>query len=149
LRWTIFIGGLIPLLIYTLWELVALGILPVEGRFGIREGYLEGSNGATLLADYLKSPSISWIARLFSIFAIVTSFLGVALSLNDFLADGFKIKKDRKGKILLYALTFLPPLFVVLYEPSIFISALIYAGAFGVVLLLGILPILMVWRSRY
>lgn len=149
LRWTILIGSVIPLLVYVVWELIALGILPLEGPDGLISGYAEGANGATLLADYLNRPFISWIARLFSLFAIVTSFLGVALSLNDFLADGFKIKKTRPGRLLLYAMTFLPPLVIALSDPRAFLKALEYAGAFGVVLLLGLLPAWMVWRGRY
>ncbi|MCE5319308.1 MAG: tyrosine transporter [Parachlamydia sp.] len=149
LRWAILIGSLIPLLVYIVWELIALGILPLGGKDGLISGYETGANGATLLADYLNRPSVSWIARFFSLFAIVTSFLGVSLSLNDFLADGFKIKKTRPGRILLYAMTFFPPLVIALSDPRAFLSALEYAGAFGVVLLLGLLPALMVWRGRY
>lgn len=149
LRWSILIGSLVPLIVYIVWEMVALGILPLEGTNGLNSGYQNGSNGATLLADFLKNPSVVWIARLFSLFAIVTSFLGVSLSLNDFLADGFKIKKTRPGRLLLYAMTFLPPLTIALYDPRAFLSALEYAGAFGVVILLGLLPALMVWRGRY
>ncbi len=149
LRWSILIGSLIPLVVYIVWELIALGILPLEGKYGIVNGYNQGANGATLLADFLNIPSIAWIARLFSIFAIVTSFLGVSLSLNDFLADGFKIEKNRPGRILLYAMTFLPPLLISLVDPGAFLKALEFAGAFGVVILLGLMPALMVWRGRY
>lgn len=149
LRLAILVGSLIPLLVYIVWELITLGILPLAGKNGLISGYAQGANGATLLADYLQRPFVSWIARLFSLFAIVTSFLGVALSLNDFLADGFKIKKTRPGRLLLYGLTFFPPLAIALSDPRAFLKALEYAGAFGVVLLLGLLPALMVWRGRY
>ena len=46
-------------------------------------------------------------------------------------------------------MTFVPPLLFTLTDPRAFLSALEYAGAFGVVTLLGLLPALMVWSGRY
>lgn len=149
LKKVIIIGSAIPLFVYISWEFLALGIIPIEGENGILSGYIKGSNGAHLLTAFLGHSAIAMISRFFSFFAIVTSFLGVSLSLSDFLADGFKIEKTRKGRSLLYVLTFLPPLFITLTDPRAFLSALEYAGAFGVVTLLGFFPALMVWRGRY
>lgn len=149
IRKVIWIGSAIPLVVYIIWELITLGIIPLFGKAGLAQGYQEGLDGATLLALYLQKTEISQIAAFFSLFAIVTSFLGVSLSLRDFLADGLKIKKDTKGRIILYLLTFGPPLLLTLTDPRAFLNALEYAGAFGVVTLLGILPVLMVWSGRY
>lgn len=149
LKKVILIGSLIPLLVYISWEFLALGIIPITGENGIQEGYAKGSNGAHLITAFLGHSAIAAIATFFSFFAIITSFLGVALSLFDFLADGLSIKKNRPGRILLYILTFLPPLIISLIDPRAFLSALEYAGAFGVVTLLGLLPALMVWSGRY
>lgn len=149
LRLVILIGSLIPLLVYIVWEWLALGIVPVGGPNGLAAGYQAGSNGAALLSIALGHSQLALIARLFSFFAIITSFLGVAVSLSDFLADGFKIPKTPTGRLLLYALTFLPPLALTLTDPRAFLDALEYAGAFGVVTLLGLLPVLMVWKGRY
>lgn len=149
LKKVIWIGSAIPLLVYIVWEFLTLGIIPIEGKHGIWEGYVKGSNGANLLASFLKHSRIAIVARFFSFFAIVTSFLGVSLSLFDFLADGLKIRKTRRGRALLYVVTFLPPLLIALSDPRAFLSALEYAGAFGVVTLLGLLPALMVWSGRY
>jgi len=143
------IGSLIPLLTYVAWEVVILGIVPVEGAYGLLEGYTRGLDGAQLLSVILNDSWISMLILLFSFFAIVTSFLGVSLSLTDFLADGLKIKRTLYGKTLLYALTFLPPLIFSLADPRAFFSALEIAGAYGVVILLGLIPALMVWRGRY
>lgn len=149
LKKVILIGSAIPLIVYLCWEYLALGIITVQGENGIREGYFKGSNGAHLLTVFLGHSAIAMIARFFSFFAIVTSFLGVSLSLSDFLADGLHIKKTRGGRFLLYLLTFLPPLLFTLTDPRAFLSALEYAGAFGVVVLLGLFPALMVWSGRY
>lgn len=148
-RRAILIGSLIPLVVYVLWETITLGIVPLEGPGGLLMGYQEGGNAAALLGDVLKQPSLSLLVRAFSFFAIVTSFLGVSLSLRDFLADGLKIEKSRRGRLTLAFLTFLPPLLISLSYPRAFLSALEYAGAYGVLALLALLPACMVWRGRY
>lgn len=149
LKKAIFIGSAIPLLVYIVWELLTLGVIPLDGANGLNEGFKEGSNAANLLSAILGNSLISLLARFFSFFAIVTSFLGVSLSLSHFLADGFKIKETKGGDILVYILTFLPPLVFTLTDPRAFLSALEFAGAFGVIILLGLLPALMVWSGRY
>lgn len=145
LKRIIFIGSAIPLVVYLIWELIVLGIVPLNT---LAEGYRLGSNGAHLLTETLGQGPLSLTARFFSFFAIVTSFLGVSLSLADFLADGFRIEKSPVGKWIICFLTFGPPLLFVIADPRAFLSALEYAGAFGVVLLLGLMPALMVWRGR-
>lgn len=145
----IFFGSMIPLLVYCIWEALALGIIPLQGEYSIMQGYQTGMDGTRLLSGTLQQPSISVIAKFLSFFAIVTSFLGVSLSLTDFLADGLGIKKNQAGKLLLYALTFFPPLFFAYTCPRAFLTALEYAGAYGVMALLGLLPGLMVWQGRY
>jgi len=149
IRKAILIGSIIPLIIYIIWEGMTLGVIPLMSEHGLAEGYVQGLDGATLMSLYLGENQISQIAAFFSLFAIVTSFLGVSLSLRDFLADGLKIRKDTQGRLTLYLLTFGPPLVLALTDPRAFLNALEYAGAFGVVTLLGVLPVLMVWKGRY
>lgn len=148
LKKAILIGSFIPLLVYVIWEFLTLGIIPIQGANGVVEGYREGANGVNLLAAFLGHSALAMIARFFSFFAIVTSFLGVSLSLSHFLEDAFKIKSVRKERIMVYLMTFLPPLAITLLDPRAFLSALEYAGAFGVVTILALVPALMVWRGR-
>lgn len=78
---------------------------------------------------------------------MLTAFFGVSLGLFDFLADGLNLRKNgSQGKCTL-ALTFLPPLAVVLIKPCIYLQALGYAGGCCVVLLL-LLPAIMAGRGR-
>jgi tyrosine-specific transport protein len=146
LRTVILVGSVAPLVIYILWNFLALGIIPLDE---LTKGYAEGLDGATLLSQLLGRSDLALVASFFSLFAIVTSFLGVSLSLRDFLADGLNISKTHQGRALLYVLTFAPPLALALTDPRAFLHALEYAGAFGVVTLLAILPIMMVWKGRY
>lgn len=149
LKFVIIVGSIIPLIVYLIWVVLILGILPLEGQHGLLNGYEQGIDGAQLLSAHMNSHWLSTVASFFSFFAIVTSFLGVSLSLSDFLADGLKIKKTRTGRFGLYLLTFVPPVVFTLTDPRAFFTALEYAGAFGVIVLLGLLPALMVWRGRY
>lgn len=146
LKSSIFFGSLIPLLIYLMWEWIILGIVPLS--------YLQDSlNKGDVATEALKNVvGMSWIleaAQAFAFFAIVTSFLSVALSFMDFLSDGLKIKKTTRGKALLSFLVLMPPFLCALADPTIFFFALKIAGGFGAVILFGILPALMVWNGRY
>jgi len=149
LKTTILIGSIIPVIVYILWEALSLGVIPLQGEHSIVSGYQKGTNGAQLISSILDNTTIAVVARCFAFFAIVTSFIGVSLSLSDFLADGLKIKKTRLGRLVLCLLTFVPPALIALIDPRAFLTALEYAGAFGVIVLLVLLPSLMVWRGRY
>ncbi len=52
-------------------------------------------------------------------------------------------------RLQIAALTFGPPAVIALGYPALFIKALIFAGGIGCSLLLGLLPILMVYSARY
>lgn len=149
IRKAILIGSFIPVIAYAIWEWLILGIIPLHGPNGLKEALAQGQNAVQPLKYFIESPLIYWLGLAFAFFALVTSFLGVTLGLRDFLADGLSIEKDFKGKILLSLLILIPPLFIAVSYPNIFLIALDYAGGFGCALLLGLLPILMVWSGRY
>lgn len=149
LRLTVILGGLIPLTIYILWEWLILGIIPANTSHNFAEIMDKGNMATDLLMDTVGSLWVVDATQFFALFAILTSFLGNSLSFVDFLADGLSIKKDVKGKALLSALVILPPFILSFIYPKIFLIALNAAGAFGAVILFGILPALMVWMGRY
>jgi tyrosine-specific transport protein len=146
MRLSIILGSAIPLVGYLIWEWIILGIIP-------HEEFATALEQGNMITHTLKSVvGRAWIADImeyFAFFAIVTSFLGVALSFVDFLADGLHIKKNRNGKVIVCFLALGPPLFFSILYPKIFIEALNYAGGFGAVILFGVLPALMVWVGRY
>jgi len=144
LKWTIVIGSTIPLIIYFLWQLLVLGVVPLDM---LTKAWVEGEPATAPLAQILESRWLSIGAQCFSFFAIVTSFLGVALSLSDFLVDGFRIKKTWEGRLLAWGLTFMPPLFFVYTYQRGFYIALQHAGAL-VAILLGFLPAAMAWKLK-
>jgi tyrosine-specific transport protein len=151
LRLAILIGSLIPLCCYLLWVAVVLGRLPWQGEHGLL-AISQSDHAVSILTESIVEFShnqwVTTIVRIFTSLCVTTSFLAVALSLSDFLADGLSLQKKGQGKIVIFICTFIPPLVIVLFYPSIFMNALSYAGTFCAILLL-LIPALMVWKGRY
>lgn len=145
------LGSLIPLLCYVVWEFFLVSLLPFSGEhslLAIAKSEHPVANLIDTLNAYLQVSGVGADVGSFSFFALSTSFLGVALSLMDFLADGLHMRKDMFGRLLLLVMTIVPPLLFALYFPHGFVLALGYAGVF-VAILYGVLPVLMVWKARY
>jgi tyrosine-specific transport protein len=144
LRLAIIWGSVIPIIIYLFWQVIVLGTVPQEL---LSKAWLSGMAATEPLALALRNPFIAKAALFFSFFAIVTSFLGVSLSLSDFLTDGLKIKKTWEGRLVAFCLTFVPPIIFVFTYGRGFYLALQYAGEI-VAVLLGILPAIMAYRLK-
>ena len=147
LRIAIVAGSAITLVGYILWQLSTHGVLSQSEFTQILKenptlyGLIEASRHIT------GSEIIASAVQLFSALALVTSFLGVALGLfdctEDMLRKGLHINA---GRLLLGAITFLPPVLFAYFYPD-FIAALSYAGqmfAFFAV----VLPVGLVWKAR-
>lgn len=148
LRLAILGGSCLALVVYLVWEWLILGLVPT-GNEGFERVVDEGNMATEILEKAVGALWVVNVAQYFAFFAIVTSFLGNSLSFVDFLSDGLKIKKDAVGKFWLCLMVIVPPFLLALAYPRIFLAALNYAGAFGAVILFGILPALMVWAGRY
>ncbi|MDQ8039539.1 MAG: aromatic amino acid transport family protein [Rickettsiella sp.] len=151
LRKAILIGSLVPLICYTLWELAIMGVIPAQGKLSLMAMLHSSHSTSDLLISLnqlLHKPLINFLAKTFMAICLATSFLGVALSLFDFLSDGLSLKKTGLGKLILYIVTFLPPLIIAIRYPNAFIMALSYAGILCVILLI-LLPTMMAWSGRY
>lgn len=147
---TAVIGGTITaFVIYGIWQWLILGIVPVEGSNGLSEALIRGEPATQFLREHVKSRWVCVIAEYFAFFAIVTSFLGIALGLFDFLSDGLKIKKAGNGKILLGLLIVVPTIIFATQYERVFLVALETSGGFGDTILNGLIPVLMVWLGRY
>lgn len=148
-RLTIILGGLFALVIYLIWQIIVLGIVPLEGESGILATLKAGGEASQSLVGILKSNWVSYCATFLAFFAILTSFLAQALSHTHFLADGLKLKNKKHEDLFLVLLTLVPPLFLAILYPHIFLEALNFAGGICAVILFGIMPVMMVWIGRY
>jgi len=146
LKRVIFLGSLLPLVVYLFWQGILLGIVPVEAF----SGAVDKGEMATVLLK--RVTGIGWVvsaAEYFAFFALMTTFIGVALSLVDFLSDGLSMKKNKKNQLILVAMALLPPFLCSVVNPYLFLRALKVAGGLGVMTLFGVIPALMVWQGRY
>ena len=137
---------MIPLIVYLVWQWLALGTVSPLIMEGVRAS---GGTAATALALVATSKSVALFAQCFAFFAIVTSLLGVAFSMIDFLADAWKVSATGRRRFFLTLLTFLPPFIFSLCDPAVFITALQVAGGLGESTLNGLIPIAFLWVGRY
>jgi len=148
-RLAIILGTSIPLVVYLIWELLILGIVPAEGPNGLIVAAKNGWNAVMPLKELVKSPILFAVGKAFAFFTMTTSYIALALAYLDFLADGLKVKKKGLKKIFLCLAVFVPPTLIAMIYPHIFIIALSYAGGFSCAILFGLFPPVMVWVGRY
>lgn len=142
------LGTLIPLVLYLGWNFMILGSIPETQLVAIWFNGQPAVDLPRVLNLMLENHLISSIASLLTFFAIATSFIGVAMSLFDFLCDGLPHLLHRLGRPMIAAITFIPPIVMDLFYPNLFLATLGYASIF-VAILLGLLPVAMVWHGRY
>lgn len=146
IRLAIWIGSTIPLVVYLIWEILILGILPHDA---LSEAAIKEQNAVEPLKSFVDSPALNGIAIAFAFFAMTTSFVPLALSFFDFMADGLRVKKTGVSKIALVVAIFAVPWVIALLYPNVFLTALGYAGGISCAFLFGLMPPLMAWICRY
>ncbi len=149
IKQAIIIGSLFTLIIYIFWQVIALGILPISGKYGILQSYTDGMDAAQSIKNYVNSIWIGTFATILAFFAMLTSFLIQTLTLVHFLGDGMNIQRQKRENAYLCLIALAPPLIFAIIDPTIFYSALSFAGGICAVTIFGIIPVLMVWRGRY
>jgi tyrosine-specific transport protein len=143
LKLSIFCGTGLALIVYLVWQWLILGSLSQES---IQKALAAGLPVTAALQSLTGRSSLFALGQGFAFFALVTSFLGVAFSMVDFLNDGLKWKGKKRP--LLVVMTFLPPALCAVLNPAIFETALGVAGGFGEAFLNGLLPVVLAWRYR-
>lgn len=141
LRRMIILGTLIAFVVYFLWLIAILGVVPLVQMHGSIGDLIQ------VIAYLIHNNWVTVGINGFSNIAMTTSFLGVTLGLFDFLADGLKRQNTRFGRAQTALFTFLPPLIFVFYFPQGFVMALKY-GAIFVTIITVILPALMAYQAR-
>lgn len=142
---SIVIGSFIPLVLYVIWEAIVLGAVP-ETFLG--QAKMEGWTAIGALQAALKCSAFYVAGEFFGFFALISSFIGVALGLKDFFVDAFQWD-ERKRKMEIFFLVFVFPLVWAVFYPGIVLKCLECTGALGETIVLGIFPVLMIWKGRY
>lgn len=146
----LFLGSLIPFILYIVWALLIYSILPGSGVYSI-DALAQSAQPALTLPHYLSHllhvPYVSGVMRAFAFFALVSSLLGISLSLFDFLSDKWPKSTEDTPRLPIILATILPPVIFISVYPEGFLLALRFAGVF-VAILNGLLPVAMIWRYR-
>ncbi|HDL5800568.1 TPA: tyrosine transporter [Mannheimia haemolytica] len=147
IRKSIYIGMAIPLVAYLLWQLATHGVLSQNEFTTIltQDPTLNGLVKAT--SQITGSTILGEMVRLFSVLALITSFLGVSMGIFEGVGDLLKRLNLPTNRLWLTIATFTPPILFALFYPNGFIKALGYAGLlfafYGM-----ILPIGLAWKAR-
>ena len=141
------IGAIIPIVIYVLWIIITLGVLPLCGQYGFISLIHDNQNIGYAYTHYLNSSSISFFIILFENVAIITSFLGVTLALFNYNRDTYKLDGSTKKRLTNFGITYIPPIIFAIFFIDNFITALGYASIFVAVILI-IIPALSTWVVR-
>ncbi|MDR1012621.1 MAG: hypothetical protein LBL40_02110 [Coxiellaceae bacterium] len=150
LRMIVIIGTTFALIVYLWWLASAFGIIPLVGNnsfVSITNDPRPPSELVSLITLLINNKFLTTSINGFANIALTTAFLGVALGLFDFLADGLKRPNTRFGRLQTASLTFIPPLLFGILCPKGFVKAMNFASI-SVAVLTIILPVLMAFSSR-
>ena len=138
------LGASIPFLVYLLWTYSSVGALTSEQLKSL-DSTGSMANELSMVAD--NRASLKTALYIFSDLALLTSFLGVALGLFDYLANLLKRENTHLGRLQTAAVTFIPPVLFALFYPEGFVRALGYASV-ALAVLAVILPAWIVLALR-
>ena len=153
----IIIGSIIPLILYIIWIVTILGVLPLHGPVSFMGSIFnhipvdQANIGdiLTTLGQKVRTPTTDMVLHIFTYVAIMTSFLSVNLSLFHFNIDTYNLDRLKKIPSYLIAtvLTFAIPLIINQLDPNIFIYAMTCVGL-SIAVLLMIMPGLMAFKMN-
>lgn len=145
-----YVSCCIPLILYFVWIIVIQGALTRFGSHGL-SAMNHSANTNSLLMNAISGLThhaiVTTISIVFISICAITGFLSVSTSLFDTLVDGIKCKKYGRDRVIIALLALTPPTLIVIFDPSIFINALAYAG-FCCLYMLVVLPILLYLKNK-
>ncbi|MDR1056970.1 MAG: hypothetical protein LBL17_00065 [Coxiellaceae bacterium] len=150
LKMLVIISTTFSLIVYVWWIASAFGVIPLTGEnsfISIAHDPKPPSELVQLITLLVNNKWVTTSINGFANIALTTAFLGVALGLFDFLADGLKRPDTRFGRLQTASLTFIPPLIFGVLYPTGFVKAINYASI-SVAILSLILPVTMTYYLR-
>lgn len=139
LKKSVFLGGLIPTLVYILWSSSSLSaVFNTNPDFFMQmvSGKVEVGSFVSELAKVSSLPNFQLLVWLMSILAILTSFVGVGLGLAETLNSNIKKRTESITiqKVFASVMTIAPAYAIAAKFPNAFIKILGFAGALFVIM---------------
>jgi tyrosine-specific transport protein len=142
-RRSILFGSGAALIVYVLWQWLIIGCVPFKGEHGLAYALDHDQTAIACLQHVVGSSWIFQAGRVFGFFALASSYLGVGISLIDFVSDG----TGGKYRLLTGFGVLFIPFILSLQSVGLFYGCLRYGGGAGCLILLGLLPILYARKS--
>jgi len=146
---SLWIGSFIGLVMNLVWTVAVFCALPflAPKAYSILNAYHLNLPATVPLTGLLDSGTFMTVGLVFAVLAMTAAFMANGAALVDFLRDlGAPYRWGRSG-LVIRAVAFLPPLFVSIFYPSVFLTAMNVVGGFGVCVIFGLLPAFLYWRE--
>ncbi|NDV28637.1 aromatic amino acid transport family protein [Desulfovibrio sp. JC010] len=147
---TAIIGGTtIGMIMNITWLLVVLGSLPLsnpETQIDLITAFGNNDPATIPLEKLLQTPVFTYVALIFAVVAMSTAFMANGTAMLSFMRDLTSSNFGIDNKIVVWCLSFVPPLLVGLLYPDIFLIAINLVGGVGECIIFGILPGFIVWK---
>ncbi|WP_150466364.1 amino acid permease [Francisella sp. SYW-9] len=135
---SIFIGSMCVLVVYVVWVFLALGVVPQHNIHSYHSLFKLGNDTPSGLVSQIKaisgSNTLELALNLFIHIAVITSFIGVGISLMHYIRDLFVRCNRHINSLVVAIICFIPPLIFTVFYPRGFILALQYAAIFAVII---------------
>ncbi|WP_419784939.1 aromatic amino acid transport family protein [Pseudodesulfovibrio sp.] len=143
----ILLGSGIGFVMTASWAVAVFLTLPVSAPDGVDliHAFASGQPATVPLNHLIHSRVFVNVSIAFSVVAMSTSYIGTGAGLLSFVRDviGEKMRKP----LIIWLVTFMPPLLVGVLYPNGFLSALNVVGGLGIGTLFGILPGIMLIKQ--
>lgn len=133
---SLWIGTTINCIIYLIWNLTMLGCIPLPLL-------LQAYKDSAPVTSVLKGNALSISGNIFALFALLTSFISISISIIEYWQDHLK----QMNKIILNSLVFLPVIILFISFDKLFLRVFSMTGGYGDSILFGILPVYMIKKA--
>lgn len=144
-------GTLIPVGVSLLWIMVIIGSVPLyDGNSpdSLIRAFMHSEPATVPLARVSGTDRVIGAGLIFSLCAILTSYLAVSTSLMSFHRDLLAPVLPGGAYWIRAALVFVPPLLAVLFSSGLFLTALDIVGGLGIAMIFGLCPGLIALKKR-
>jgi tyrosine-specific transport protein len=146
---SLFVGSLIIIIAYFLWEITAFGVIGggADGLGKYVDSHDKGTEVIHHLSQIVQHSSFQQVGLAFMFTAILSSFIGVGQCLYHYLKDILPMKSLKNKSVCAIITGFSAPYILIQLYPAGITKILGLAGIF-VAIILGILPTVMVLRIK-